>query len=93
MHFLTINTKNRECHRSRDRFADVLFLRTHGCAHSTKDCFKTKLFCQRGTLNLHLGVKNKKPYGISNYKTYKKSSKCIFKKLSQYTQLFAYRLK
>ena len=56
--------------------------------HSTE-----KFGSLRGTLNLHLGVKNKKPYGISNYKTYKKSSKCIFKKLSQYTQLFAYRLK
>ena len=45
-----ISLKNCECHRSRDRFADVSFLRTHGCAHSPKVCFaglifsKTKLF-------------------------------------------------
>ena len=32
------NNKNHECARGRDRFADVSFLRTHGCAHSPKDC-------------------------------------------------------
>ena len=33
-----------ECHRRRDRFADVSFLRTHGYAHSPKD------FCNSGEI-------------------------------------------
>ena len=36
--------KNHECGRGRDRFADVLFLRTHGCAHSPKDCLAGLFF-------------------------------------------------
>ena len=38
-------SKNLECKKGHNRFADVLFLRTHGCTHSPKDCLtKTKQF-------------------------------------------------